>query len=237
MSKINEINKIKIFYDGTDIEKYSKNPHVCGYTTNTSFLKKAEVVEYEKYANSVLGMVKDDPISFQAFAKDFEEMEDQARKISSWGENVYVKIPVVNSDGESFLPVIKKLNGDGIKVNITTVYTVSQVEEIQKSLGNTKTPTIVSVFSGRISDTGEYPETIVKYAVDTYSGNSNLEVLWAGCQRVLNIFDAIKVGCQIITVPDAPMDRLGRIGKDLHEFSVETSRSFRKDALDAKLIL
>jgi transaldolase len=237
MSKINELEKIKIFYDGNNIEKYSKNQHVRGYTTNISFLKQAGITDYKQFALEKIKLANGKPISFQVFAKDLSEMESQAREISSWAENVYVKIPVVNSEGESSVGLVKKLNNEGMKINITTVYTTQQIEKIWESLKQTKTPTIVSIFSGRISDTGVYPEPIVKQAVELYSENSNIEVLWAGCQRVLNIFDAVNVGCQIITVPDAPMDRINRIGKNLHEFSVETSKSFRQDGLDAKLVL
>jgi transaldolase len=227
-------NKIKIFYDGIDIDRYI---NICsGTTTNLTFMKEATVkyntFKYNDIAVKLISQNMNKPISFQIFADNINEIEKQAREISSWGENIYVKIPIVNSSGIYLNNLITKLNKDGIKINITTVFSKKQVDMINI---NSNTPTIISIFSGRISDTGVYPNDIIKYTIDKFINNKNIEILWAGCKTTLDIFEAIKTGCHIITVPSSVLDRLDRLGKDLDKFSIETSYDFRKNALDGNL--
>jgi transaldolase len=226
--------KIKIFYDGIDIDRYI---NICsGTTTNLTFMKEATVKyntsKYNDIAVKLISQNMNKPISFQIFADDINEIEKQAREISSWGENIYVKIPIVNSRGIYLNNLITKLNKDGIKINITTVFSKKQVDMINI---NSNTPTIISIFSGRISDTGVYPNDIIKYTIDKFINNKNIEILWAGCKTTLDIFEAIKTGCHIITIPSSVLDRLDRLGKDLDKFSIETSYDFRKNALDGNL--
>lgn len=218
---------IKVFYDGSEVEKYCNYPNVVGVTTNISFLKKAGVKDYSAFAKSVIPLVGSNPISFQVFKDGLEEMEAQAREITSWGDNVYVKVPVVAPNGESLLPLIEKLANDNLRVNITCVYTKQQIDNI-KSL-NLKNPLIVSVFCGRIGDTGADPIDIMSYANNSFVDNDNIETLWAGCQRAKDILDAEKIGTDIITVPEDPLKKMDRVGIDLHDFSVKTSKDFFAD--------
>jgi transaldolase len=218
---------IQIFYDGTNISKYSSLNYVTGVTTNTSFMKQAGVTDYSSFFNGVRDVIAGRPISMQVFDDDPRE---QARKIASYGNNVWAKIPIVDANGNSNLPVIRELLQEGVKVNITAVFSDKQCSEICKYVNEVDTPAIVSIFAGRISDTGKDPVPIISRAVELYKDMKNVQVLWAGCKDVLSIRKARDIGCHIITVPGDILDRIGRLDKDLDEFSLETVRGFKKDS-------
>jgi len=222
--------KIKVFYDGSSVAEFCNYPFVSGVTTNISFLKKAGVKDYKSFALGVIPVVGDRPISFQVFDPTPEGVERQAREITSWGENVYVKIPVVYPNGESLVPLIKKLSDEGLKINVTCVYTKEQIDEIARAdLVNTS---IVSVFCGRINDTGVDAIEIMSYANQAFAHAPHIETLWAGCQRTRDILDAEVCGTDIITVPEEPLKKMVRIGDDIHNFSVRTSVDFFNDGAE-----
>ena len=224
--------KIKIFADGADIngmKEMYKAGYVSGFTTNPSLMKKAGVLDYEKFALNVVREITNLPLSFEVFSDDFENMEKEARKIGSWANNVYVKIPVTNTKGESSEKLIKKLSAEGFKLNITAILTVNQVEKVVKAL----TPGIgayVSVFAGRIADTGVNPIPIMKQAVDICRSVKGIESLWASTRELLNIFQAQDCGVDIITVTNDILKKLPLIGKDLSELSLDTVKMFHEDA-------
>jgi len=219
------IDGIKIFYDGTDIQKYGHDD-VKGFTTNTSFMKQAGKTNYTQFYEENKTVIDGRPISLQVWD---ENPMNQCREIAALGPNVWVKVPIVNSNGESNIESIEKMRQDGLSVNITAVFTKEQCKILRSSLQKCSTPVIVSIFAGRISDTGADPFPIVQYAVNLYSDLEHVEVLWAGCKEVLSIRHAIRAGAQIITIPDSIISRLGRLDKDLNEFSIETARDFNKD--------
>mgnify|MGYP003134853742 FL=1 len=225
--------KTKIFYDGTNIKDFAGMEEVVGFTTNTGFMKQANVSDYKAFVDEALSMVGDRPISFQVFEKNHDDIIRQAETISSWADNIWVKIPVINEDGDCNIPAIKELGERGVKVNVTTVFTKDQIAELGDELGDS--PYIVSVFAGRISDAGEDPDEYIEYAVETFANKPNVEILWAGCQCAYDVVRAEKTSCHIITVPDSPLKKVGRRGKDLHEFSIETSKGFSEDARAAGL--
>jgi len=224
--------KIKIFADGADIngmKEMYKAGYVSGFTTNPSLMKKAGVLDYEKFALNVVKEITNLPLSFEVFSDEFENMEREARKIGSWADNVYVKIPVTNTKGESSEKLIKKLSAEGFKLNITAILTVNQVEKVVKAL----TPGIgayVSVFAGRIADTGVNPIPIMKQAVDICRSVKGIESLWASTRELLNIFQAQDCGVDIITVTNDILKKLPLIGKDLSELSLDTVKMFHEDA-------
>ena len=217
---------IKIFYDGTDVAKWAGTACVKGFTTNTSFMKQAGHVNYTKFYDENKAVIDGRPISLQVWD---ENPLNQCNQIAALGPNVWVKVPIVNSNGESNIEYIEKMRQDGLKVNITAVFTKDQCKALRSSLQKSSVPVIVSIFAGRISDTGADPFPIVQYAVNLYSDLDHVEVLWAGCKEVLSIRHAIRAGAQIITIPDSIISRLSRVDKDLTEFSVETARDFNKD--------
>lgn len=225
---------IKLFADGADIgemyELYNKKI-VSGYTTNPSLMRKAGVKDYKKFAKEVLELIPDMPISFEVFSDDIHEMEKEARQISSWGKNIYVKIPITNTSGMSTSSLIKNLSSDGIKVNITAILTPTQVDDIIDYLDK-QTPSIVSVFAGRIADTGMDPVPIMTY-ISKIVRNHNIELLWASTREVLNIIQAQNCGCHIITVTPDILKKLPMLGKDLTELSLETVQMFYNDAKSA----
>ncbi|MGL5244419.1 MAG: transaldolase [Sarcina sp.] len=224
---------IKIFADGANlegmVEEYNKGI-VSGFTTNPSLMKKAGVKDYKKFAKEVLKEIKDMPVSFEVFSDNIDHMEKEAREISTWGENVYIKIPVTNTNGEFTGDIIKKLSDDGIKVNVTAVFTIEQIKEIIKVL-NPKTPSIISIFAGRIADTGVDPISIVKEAVELCKDKPNIEILWASCREALNVVHADKSGCEIITITNDILDKFKNFGKPLDEYSLDTVKGFYKDAV------
>ncbi len=218
---------IKIFYDGSSVAEYCNYANVVGVTTNISFLKKAGIKDYKSFAMSTIPLMRGRPISFQVFDPTPGGIENQAREITSWGNNVYVKIPVVLPTGESTVPMIKRLSDENLKINVTCVYTEEQLDEI--AAANLENTSIVSVFCGRINDTGVNAIETMSYANELFRNSPNIETLWAGCQRTRDIIDAANCGTDIITVPEEPLKKMVRIGNDVHNFSVRTSVDFFND--------
>jgi transaldolase len=227
--------KIKIFADGADlatIQRLSLDPRIKGFTTNPSLMRAAGVRDYREFGRAALRMVRDRPISFEVLADDLATIGDDAREIASWGPNVYVKIPVTTTRGEFCGPAIAQLASEGIKVNVTAVLTLSQVARVRDALAP-HTPAIVSVFAGRIADTGRDPASIMDEARAILSDRSSAELLWASPRELLNLFQADAVGCHIITLTADLFKKLDVVGKDLDAFSRETVAMFRNDALAA----
>lgn len=227
--------KIKLFADGADlktIKKLKNNKLIKGFTTNPTLMKKAGVTNYESFSKDVINIVDDLPISLEVFADDLHEMERQARKISSWGKNVYVKIPIMNTKGEYTLPIIKSLSNDSVPLNITAIMTENQVKDIVNVL-SFQTPSIISVFAGRIADTGIDPMPIMSNCLNILKENQNSELLWASPREVLNIFQAERICCPIITVGNDLLDKLKYFNKNLEEFSRDTVKMFYDDAVSS----
>ena len=234
MNKIKNLN-IKIFADGADlvsIEKLNMNKDISGFTTNPSLMKKAGVSDYKKFCQDVLKIIKDKPVSFEIFSDDFDEMYDQANEIASWGKSIFVKIPITNSKGEKTSSLIKRLLKNKIKCNVTAILTIQQVKEIYE-ISNSETDVIISIFAGRIADTGIDPISMMSEAVNICKDKKNIEILWASTREVINIFQANQVNCQIITVPHDILKKTSLIGKNLDELSLETVQMFLNDATKA----
>ncbi|MBS0662196.1 MAG: transaldolase [Verrucomicrobia bacterium] len=228
--------KIQIFADGADkagiLDLYAK-PYIKGLTTNPSLMKKAGIKDYEAFAKDILQTVTAKPISLEVFSDEFPEMRRQAAKIKSWGPNVYVKIPITNSKGESSLPLIKDLGQEGVKLNVTALFTLKQVAGVAAAL-NPAVPSVVSVFAGRIADSGVDPMPIVRACVPLLESQPKAELLWASTREVLNIFQAQEAGCQIITVPHDIIAKASKmLGMDLAAISLDTVKTFLKDSTDA----
>ena len=227
--------KIKIFADSADLDtisQMSKNPLIKGFTTNPTLMRKANVRDYRIFACEVLRIVPDRPVSFEVFSDDFPEMEQQALEIAAWAQNVYVKIPITNTHGEFSGPLIRRLSAAGVQVNVTALLTADQVAKVASSLSD-DTKSFVSVFAGRIADTGRDPIPIMAQAVELLSSQSKAELIWASPRELLNIFQADSVGCHIITATSDVLAKLHLVGKDLDTFSLETVQMFRRDALEA----
>lgn len=223
---------IKIFADGADLDgirEMADNPLIKGFTTNPTLMRKAGVEDYKAFALDAIPIVGERPISFEVFADDFDEMEAQAMEIASWGDNVNVKIPITNTKGESAAPLVGRLSGKGVKVNVTAVFTLEQAEEITGVL-DPATPAILSVFAGRVADSGRDPNPHMEQAVEIARTKPNTEILWASPRELLNILQADAAGCHIITVTNDVLKKLSSIGKDLSEFSLETVKMFYDDA-------
>jgi transaldolase len=228
--------KIKLFADGADINEMKriyKEGIVKGFTTNPTLMRKANVANYELFAREILKEIRDLSISFEVFSDDFDTMEKEARRIATWGKNVNVKIPITNTKGELSLDLIKKLSNSGISLNITAILTVEQVEAISSILSK-QTITIVSIFAGRIADTGRDPAPYMKEATKIFKTHPHVELLWASSRELLNIFQAESCGCHIITVTSDILKKLPSIGKDLSEFSLDTVKMFYEDARASK---
>ena len=223
----------KIFADGAKkdsiIEMY-RNPLIAGFTTNPTLMVKAGITDYKAFALDVLSTVTDKPISFEVFSDDFEEMKLQALEIASWGENVYVKIPITNTSGQSSVPLIRTLSWLGVKVNVTAITLLSQVSAVMPAL-NPDTATYVSVFAGRIADCGIDPLPTMQRSLELVSRKPNTELIWASPREVFNIAQAREIGCHIITVTDDLLKKLNLIGKDLQEMSLDTVKMFYRDAV------
>jgi transaldolase len=226
---------VKLFADGADradILALYRNPLVKGFTTNPTLMRKAGVADYEAFARELLEKIADRPFSFEVFSDEFEEMEEQAKRIASWGNNVYVKIPVTNTRGEPAAPLVRDLVCAGVKVNVTAVFTLRQVCEVCQALC-CDTPAIISVFAGRIADAGADPVPIMTAARELVRMCANVELLWASPRELWNIFQADATGCDIITVGADLLKKLDTVGKNLQEFSLETVRMFYNDARKA----
>lgn len=223
--------KIKIFADGAEkasMVELAKDPLVKGFTTNPTLMRKAGVADYAGFAKEVLAEIKTKPISFEVFSDDFTEMERQARVIASWAPNVYVKIPITNTKKESAFELVKKLANDGIKLNITAILTVPQVAHIVQALAP-KIPAIISVFAGRVADTGYDPIPLMKESKAILASNPNFELLWASPRELLNIYQAEEVGAHIITVTPDIIKKGAMIGLDHDELSLQTVKMFYDD--------
>ena len=234
MKKIEDL-KIKIFSDGADkkdmLDMNSKT-FIKGLTTNPSLMKKAGIKDYEAFAKDILSTIKKKPISFEVFSDDFNNMERQAMKIAGWADNVYVKIPITNTKKESSKELIKRLAEKKVKLNITAIMTLDQVKTAVKMFDK-KIPNIISVFAGRIADTGRDPIPIMKDCLNEMKNNPNSELLWASCRELLNIIQADNIGCHIITVTNDIINKLELINFDLEEYSLNTVKTFYKDASEA----
>jgi transaldolase len=227
--------KIKIFADGADLKgmlEMYRRPDIQGFTTNPTLMRKAGISDYRAFAREVLGAIPDRPISFEVFSDDFAEMETQAREIASWAPNVNVKIPVTNTQGEPSYALVKRLSAGGIKVNVTALFTLEQVRDVALALAP-ETPAFVSVFAGRIADTGRDPMPHMAAAKAILGLRPRAELIWASPRELLNIFHADAVGCDIITVTNDLLAKLKNVGKDLATFSLETVKMFRDDAVKA----
>jgi transaldolase len=224
--------RIKVFADGADrqgILDLCQNPLIRGFTTNPTLMRAAGVTDYEAFARNILEAVPTLPISFEVLSDDFDEMDRQARKIAAWGDNVFVKIPVTNIRGEPSFELIHRLAGDGLHLNVTALMTTKQVELVSAAMADGAVG-YVSVFAGRIADTGRDPVPIMLDAVETLSPHPHLELIWASPREVLNLFQADAIGCHIITVTHDLLRKLTVVGKDLDDYSLDTVRMFHNDA-------
>ena len=228
--------KIKIFADGADKEtllKLNADPLVKGMTTNPTLMRKAGIADYEKFAHEILAEIKEKPISFEVFSDEFPEMRRQALKIAQWQKNVYVKIPVTNTRTESSVPLIRELAKEGVRLNITAILTTDQVREVVDAL-ESKVPSVVSVFAGRIADTGRDPTSIMKESLKLVRQLPAAELLWASVREVLNLVQAELCGCDIVTVPPDILKKARSLWqKDLAELSLDTVKMFAQDAIGA----
>ena len=227
--------KVKLFADGADlagIKEIAVNPTIQGFTTNPTLMRKAGVSDYKAFALQALQVVGGRPISFEVFADEFGEMEKQAHEIASWGRNIYVKIPVTNTRREFSGPLVERLSRSGVQVNVTALMTVSQVKRVTERLAP-DTPAIISVFAGRIADTGRDPMPIMAEAVAVMKAKLKAELIWASPRELLNIVQAGDVGCHIITATNDILKKLSLVGKDLDDYSLETVEMFYKDAKTA----
>ncbi|UTH11060.1 transaldolase [Macrococcoides canis] len=227
MTKLN----VQVFADGADINQMKaayQNKTVDGFTTNPSLMAKAGVEDYTSFAKAAVEAIPDASISFEVFGDDMETMEKEAAIIESFGENVFVKIPVVNTKGESMIPLIKRLSEQDIKLNITAVYTIEQVKEIVDAI-KPGVESYVSVFAGRIADTGVDPMPLMKQSVEVCHSKDGVKLLWASCRELLNVIQADEIGCDIITCPADVVNKIPNIGRDINELSVDTVKGFEKD--------
>ena len=238
MVKIN-LNKIAIYCDTSEkkkIIKYSKNKLIKGFTTNPSLMKSAGVKNYKSFAKEISKKVKNKPISFEVISDDLGEMCNQAKRISKWGNNIYVKIPITNSKGKKTLPIIKKLSNLNIKLNITALFTIDQIREIKKNISK-NSKVIISIFAGRIADTGRDPEKIIVQSIKLFKDYKNVKILWASTREIFNIIHAQKIKCHIITVPDKILNNIELLNKNLLSYSKETVKKFYEDAKLSKFII
>jgi transaldolase len=226
---------VKIFADGADkagmLDMYAK-PYIKGLTTNPTLMRKAGIADYRAFARDILAAIVDKPVCFEVFADDFAEMERQALEIAAWADNVYVKIPITNTRRESSAALVKRLADRRVKLNVTAIMTLAQVRETVAAL-NPATPSYVSVFAGRIADTGLDPQPLMLEAVKMLEANANAQLVWASTREVLNIFQADAIGCHVITVTRDILSKLALVGYDLTEYSLDTVKMFHDDAQSA----
>jgi transaldolase len=231
--------KIKLFADGADKEtmlQMYRNPRIQGFTTNPTLMNKAGIRDYEGFARDILKSIPDRSISFEVFADDWENMERQALKIATWGHHVYVKIPVTDTRKEPSLKLIKRLTHAGVKLNVTALLTLAQVRDVAAALEG-GAAAYVSVFAGRIADTGRDPVPLMAAAVEMLAPNPGIELIWASPRELLNVFQANSVGCHIITATSDILKKLDLIGKDLDEYSLDTVKMFYSDAVKSGFVL
>jgi len=227
--------RIKIFADGADVQsilRLSQNPLIAGYTTNPTLMRKAGVSDYKRFAQEVLAVVKDKPVSFEVLSDEFDEMEAQAKEIASWAANVYVKIPITNTRGESSVALIERLTKAAVKLNVTAMLTIEQVKAVLPAMRGA-TGGYISIFAGRVADAGVDPEPIMVEALNLLKEYPALELLWASPREVFNVVQAERIGCHVITLTDDVLKKLSLIGKNLDEFSLETVKMFYNDAVAA----
>lgn len=226
---------VKLFADGAElgvIAEMAARPHIHGFTTNPTLMRKANVQDYRAFSLKVLEIVPDRPVSFEVFSDDFSEMEQQAEEIASWGDNVYVKIPVTNTRGESCCALVERLTTSGVQVNVTAILTTFQVAQVVDHL-DPATKSFVSVFAGRIADTGRDPMPMMEESVRLLEKCAGAELIWASPRELLNVFQADAIGCHIITATKDILNKLALVGKDLTGYSLETVEMFRDDAVKA----
>ena len=224
--------KVKLFADGADLagmREMAANPMIKGFTTNPTLMRKAGIADYKAFAHDVLAAIPDRPVSFEVFADDFAAMETQALEIASWGRHVNVKIPVTNTRREFCGPLVERLSKQGVQLNVTAVMTLDQVRRVTERL-HPDTPAIISVFAGRIADTGRDPVPIMAESVKIMKARPRAELIWASPRELLNIFQADAIGCHIITATNDILKKLSLVGKDLEGYSLETVEMFHKDA-------
>ena len=224
--------KTKIFCDIAEldlIKKFNKKKIVKGFTTNPSLMRKAGAKDYKSYSKKILKICKDKPVSLEVFADDYEDMKKQAIQINTWAKNIYVKVPVVNSKGKFMRKIIKELNAQNIKLNITAVYTAKQTEKILKII-NKKTKVIISIFAGRAADTGKDPVPEFKKSISMARKFKNVEILWASVREPYNYIQAKQLGCHIITVPPATIEKIENFGKSFDQLTKETVKAFLVDS-------
>ena len=230
---------VKIFADGADkasmLEMYAM-PYIKGLTTNPTLMRRAKVANYEAFAREILSEITDKPLSFEVFSDDFHDMERQALKIAGWGENVYVKIPVTNTRREPSYSLVRSLSTQGVKVNVTALLTLTQVRDVLGAL-NIEIPSYISLFAGRIADTGVDPVPLMAAAVQLVRVNPRVELIWASPRELLNIFQANAIGCHVITVTNDILKKLSLVGRDLTDYSLETVQMFFNDAAAAGFFL
>jgi transaldolase len=229
----------RIFADGADLDgilSLAEDPRITGFTTNPTLMRKVGLTDYARFAQDLLSQLTKHPISFEVFADDVEGMRDQARTIASWGENVYVKIPVTSTTGQSMAPLVRELSESGIKVNVTALFTTAQVELITAAVAD-GVPSYISVFAGRIADAGVDPMPIMARSVEIMTDAPRSELIWASPREILNLIQADAVGCHIITVTHDLLKKLDCLGKSLEQYSLETVRMFHDDALAAGFTL
>ena len=223
---------VKIFADGADlavIAQMARKPHIKGFTTNPTLIRKAGVTDYKAFSLEMLKIVPELPISFEVFSDDFDEMEKQAMEIASWGKNVYVKIPITNTQGLPSAPLVAKLAKAGVQVNVTAITTLEQVKETVAAL-QPGVASYVSVFAGRIADTGVDPLPLMKESLRVMASHPKAELIWASPRELLNVFQADEIGCHVITVTTDILNKLALVGKSLEEYSLETVKMFYADA-------
>ena len=232
MNSVIDSLKVKLFADGADIDgmvEMANKPYISGLTTNPTLMRKAGITDYVKFAKEVLHEIKDKPVSFEVFSDDLEEMKIQGEKIASWGQNVNVKIPITNTKGISTASVVKYLSASGVSVNVTALMTLKQVNQMVEIL-NPATANFISVFAGRIADTGRDPIPIMKDCVTAINSETNFQLIWASPRELLNIIQADQVGCHVITATNDLLNKVKLIGKDLDVYSKETVQMFYDDA-------
>lgn len=230
---------VKVFADGADLDgilALAEDPRISGFTTNPTLMWKEGLTDYRDFAQRLLERITSHPISFEVFADDPDEMRRQARLIAKWGDNVYVKIPVTTTSGESTAPLVRELSEDGVQVNVTALFTTAQVELVTAAVEN-GAPAYVSVFAGRIADAGVEPVPIMARAVDILCAAPRGELIWASPREILNVVQAASVGCHIITMTHDLLAKLDLLGKDLDQFSLETVQMFHRDATTAGFTL